>query len=73
MSKKYWCITSHDFVDFYVKAESASKAKYKMYKHLLTLELLEDYSFKQFISTRPRAFDVNETRYNSGKELCWGI
>lgn len=70
---KYWCVSSSKWRDFYVKAETKSKAKGAMWAAIRKEEELEYYktSFYEFVHSDLYVMQIDSFEYNSGKEHGW--
>ena len=70
---KYWCVKSDKWIDFYAKAETASKAKGAMWAAIQKTEEFEYYktSFYDFIHSGLYVTQVDSFEYDSRKEHGW--
>lgn len=68
---KYWRISSDEWQDFYAKAETASKAKYAMFKVITSYYDYEEYTFREFVNSGLYVTQVDSLSYDCHKEIGW--
>jgi hypothetical protein len=70
---KYWCVSSDKYVDFYAKAETASKAKGAMWAAIQKQEEYEYHktSFYDFVHSGLYVMQVDRLTYECHKIDGW--
>lgn len=70
---KYWCVSTIRWLDFYAKAETASKAKYAMFKVIRQQEYYDDFRFSEFVHECLHVMQIDRDTYNCHKEDGWCV